>query len=193
MLDVAASRRPGGSYAYADPPYPGLARRYYAKHPDYAGEVDHAQLVRRLTAEHDGWALSTSAAALRDVLAVCPADVRVAAWLRGARGGAAFLPLSAWEPVIYHGARRVLSTNKTLRVDALMLVSRPRLTDPHRVVGSKPAAFCAWLFALLGLQPTDELIDVFPGSGRVADAWQTYRRDVRRLGDSRDVSEPLLL
>ena len=33
--------------AYADPPYPGKAWLYRG-HPDYAGEVDHAALIRRL-------------------------------------------------------------------------------------------------------------------------------------------------
>ena len=65
--------------AYADPPYPGKARRYRG-HPDYAGEVDHAALIRRL-AGYDGWALSTSAEALPGVLAAVPA--------RGAGGGLA--------------------------------------------------------------------------------------------------------
>jgi hypothetical protein len=27
--------------AYADPPYPGQAKKHYGDHPDYAGEVDH--------------------------------------------------------------------------------------------------------------------------------------------------------
>src|SRR6266508_1600473 len=66
--------------AYADPPYPGNAW-LYRSHPDYAGEVDHAALIRRLSA-YDGWALSTSAAALPAVLVLCPTGVRVAAWHR---------------------------------------------------------------------------------------------------------------
>lgn len=32
-------------FAYADPPYPGKARKYYGAHPDFAGEVDHAALI----------------------------------------------------------------------------------------------------------------------------------------------------
>lgn len=49
-------------FAYADPPYPGLAARYYADQPTYAGEVDHAALVASLEASgYDGWALSTAA------------------------------------------------------------------------------------------------------------------------------------
>jgi hypothetical protein len=63
--------------ANADPPYPGKAF-YYRDHPDYAGEVDHAALIARLST-YDGWALSTSAAALPAVLALCPPGVRVAA------------------------------------------------------------------------------------------------------------------
>jgi hypothetical protein len=69
--------------AYADPPYPGKAR-LYRDHPDYVGEVDHAELIGSLAA-YDGWALSTSVEALPAVLALCPAGVRVAAWHRGER------------------------------------------------------------------------------------------------------------
>src|SRR5262245_15281863 len=47
-------------FAYADPPYPKLARKYYRDHPDYGGEVDHHALINRLVEEFpDGWALST--------------------------------------------------------------------------------------------------------------------------------------
>jgi len=43
--------------AYADPPYPGCAH-LYKDHPDYAGEVDHAELIDRMEREFpDGWAL----------------------------------------------------------------------------------------------------------------------------------------
>ena len=91
--------------AYADPPYPGNARLYRG-HRDYAGEVDHAALIRRL-GPYDGWALSTSAAALPAVLALCPPGVRVAAWHRGERPTASSRPLNAWEPVIYHGGRLI--------------------------------------------------------------------------------------
>ena len=59
--------------AYADPPYPGRSHKYYGGHPDYAGEVDHAELIASLSAEYDGWALSTSADALREVWGALPA------------------------------------------------------------------------------------------------------------------------
>ena len=167
---------------YADPPYPGKAG-YYRDHPDYGGEVDHAELVRKLEAHFPaGWALSTSAAALPEVLGYCSAGVRVAAWFRGERPTRSYRPLSAWEPVVFAGGRDVLLEPADRRVDALVHTSRPRLTDPDRVVGAKPAAFCYWLFTLLGLRPGDELVDLFPGSGGVARAW-AYASGVDRHDD----------
>lgn len=175
----AALRVASGSalrLAYADPPYPGLAG-YYRDHPDFEGEVDHHALIERLCDEFpDGWALSTSAAALRDVLASCPTSVRVAAWFRGERPTKHYRPLNGWEPVVFHGGRALLSRPHVdeRRVDALVHVARARLTDPRRVVGAKPAAFCWWLFRLLGALPHDELVDLFPGSGGVSRAWRHY-------------------
>lgn len=160
--------------AYADPPYPGTAARYYSEHPDYAGEVDHEGLLSQLQ-EFDGWALSTSAVALPEVLSSCPPGVRVAAWFRGERPTTSYSPLSAWEPVVYLGARRYLSPGSARRVDALVHIARPRLTDPRRIIGAKPATFCAWLFQLLGLSADDELVDLFPGSRGVGLSWETYR------------------
>lgn len=162
--------------AYADPPYPGTADRYYAGHHDYAGEVDHRHLVDRLVDQYpDGWALSTSAAALPRVLALCPPDVRVACWVRGERPAAHLTPLSAWEPVIYRGGRALLTgPGQGRRTDTLVYTARARLTDRRRVTGTKPAAFAWWLFDLLGALPGDRLDDLYPGSGGIARAWQLY-------------------
>jgi hypothetical protein len=157
--------------AYADPPYPGNARLYRG-HPDYAGEVDHAELAARL-AGYDGWALSTSAAALPAVLALCPPGVRVAAWHRGERAAPSWRPLSAWEPVIYAGGRPV-DPAAGRRADSLVLGVSPVRTRPGRVPGAKPAAFCAWVFGLLGAGPADTLDDLYPGSGAVGRAWLAY-------------------
>lgn len=92
--------------AYADPPYPGRSRKYYGSHPDFAGEVDHAELIASLAADFDGWALSTSADALPTLLPLCPRGTRVAAWHRGERPNkAARGPQNAWEPVLFAGGR----------------------------------------------------------------------------------------
>lgn len=153
--------------AYADPPYPGLSRKYYRDEPSYAGEVDHAELIRKLVT-YDGWALSTSQKALRDVLPLCPPGVRVAAWVKpigvspATRGAH-----NTWEPVIFVPARRC----------------RPGVQDwlraqPARfggdLMGRKPLAFCVWLFQLLGAQPGDCLDDLFPGTGIVGSSFRQF-------------------
>jgi hypothetical protein len=169
MAEANAPRR----FAYADPPYPGQSWRVYGKHRDYAGEVDHAELVARLVDEYpDGWALSTSAAALRDVWALCPDDVWLATWHRGERPGRSHFPLNAYECVLVRGGRQEASDGPTTRTDSLVYHARARLTERRRVTGAKPAAFIWWMFELLGAQPGDALDDLFPGSGGVARAWQ---------------------
>jgi hypothetical protein len=174
--------------AYADPPYPGKSRLYRG-HPDYAGEVDHAALICRLQLEYDGWALSTSAAALPAILALCPPGVRVAAWHRGERAARSRWPLNAWEPVIYAGGRPadLSRPGPARRVDSLVCGVSPVTTRPGRVIGAKPAAFARWIFELLGAAPGDELEDLFPGSGAIGRAWLVYAS----LADEHDASPDL--
>jgi hypothetical protein len=166
---------------YGDPPYPGTSRKYYRDEPTYAGEVDHDALIAQLV-QYDGWALSTSAKALRHVLPLCPPEARVACWgkphgvsskTRGAH--------NAWEPVIYKPAR----------------VRRPGFPDflaaqPARgggtLPGRKPLAFCAFLFRLLGASPGDDLDDLFPGTGVVGRAFAEFKRTSARAGS--DVASP---
>ncbi|MGH3840547.1 MAG: hypothetical protein ACRDS0_03745 [Pseudonocardiaceae bacterium] len=148
--------------AYADPPYPGNAWLYRG-HRDYGGEVDHAALIACLSS-YDGWALSTSAAALPAVLALCPPGVRASRW-----------PLSTWEPVIYvQGRASDPTAGPTQRVDSLVHGVSPMTTLPGRVIGAKPAAFCRWIFDLLGARPGDRFDDLFPGSGAVTRAWAAF-------------------
>jgi hypothetical protein len=143
--------------AYADPPYPGRAWLYGATRTT-PGEVDHAALIARLSG-YDGWALSTSAAALPAVLALCPAGVRVAAWHKGERVTRSRYPLNAWEPVIYAGGRQLPGAR---RADSIVCGPSPLATLPGRVIGAKPAAVCRWIFALLGAAAEDTLDDLFP-------------------------------
>lgn len=156
-------------FAYADPPYPGKAGYYPERQ-----EVDHASLVDRLQLEFpDGWALSTSAAALRDVLASCPPGVRVAAWVRSVRRTRSRRALSAWEPVVVAGGRPLdVSVVQDLE-DALVYRGRYR-AFPGALVGMKPPQFSEWVFKLLGATRDDELVDLYPGSGAVAEAWLRY-------------------
>jgi hypothetical protein len=48
---------------------------------------------------------------------------------------------------------------------------------PSRLTGTKPAAFCRWVFDLLGTAPGDTLNDQFPGSGLVTRAWAACTSD----------------
>ena len=152
--------------AYADPPYPGRAH-LYRDHPDYAGEVDHAALVERLVG-YDGWALSTSAAALREILPLCPPDARVLAWTK-------HTVTVSWEPVIVRSARPIPHPGGPRdwiqeEPEAFQWRAKP---DSY-VIGQKPERFCRWLFEWLGAEPGDSLDDLFPGSGAVSRAWNLW-------------------
>lgn len=177
-------------FAYADPPYPGKARKYYRDHADFAGEVDHAELIERLEDEFpDGWALSTDQGALQQILPLCPrplsrgaagggtrAQIRVMAWCKPvAQPGSAGGPFYGWEPVILRGGRRV----PRAAAPRDWLVCSPdlytlRAKPAGHVTGAKPTPFLTWLFGCLGAEPGDELVDLFPGSGAVALAWAAF-------------------
>src|SRR5215475_15614484 len=97
---------------YADPPYPGCAYRY-RDHPDYAGEVDHAQLIDRLEREFDGWVLHTHSPAIPLIAPLLPDGVRWGAWVKSfANFGHNVHPAFAWEPVIFKQCRRILDSKK---------------------------------------------------------------------------------
>src|SRR5262249_30831682 len=99
--------------------------------------------------------------------------------------------LSAWEPVIVHGGRAVdPSRGPGQRIDSLVHGVVPMTTLPSRVTGTKPAAFCRWVFDLLGAQPGDTLHDLYPGSGAVTRAWITYTHPPPQPADT--ASEPPL-
>jgi hypothetical protein len=156
-------------FAYADPPYPGLARRYYDRE-----EVDHRELVDLLVDEYpDGWALSTSSEALRDVWSLCPEGTRLHVWVNHGRRVRAYRALHAFEALLVFGGRgRRLPVVEDLS-DVLIWGGRQH-SHPGALVGMKPAAFCEWMFRLLGASRGDRLDDLFPGSGAVARAWRLY-------------------
>ena len=156
-------------FAYADPPYPGKAGYYPERQ-----EVDHASLLEQLLAGGwDGWALSTSAAALRDVLPMCPASTRVAVWRRQHRPTKSRRPLNAWEPLLIYGGRYLSMRTPQTVLDHLDYRGRYD-SFPGALVGMKPPEFAVWMFAQLGAQAGDELADLFPGSGAIGRAWALY-------------------
>lgn len=174
--------------AYADPPYPGLSARYYGDHPEYAGEVDHAELIGRLVRDYDGWALSTSPRALPLIEEILRGlglqwwrDYRIGIWTKPAPPSVSRRAKSAWEPVIFAGGRPRPD-------DAPHLLDWVHAAQPRdwpargvgrqtgRVTGIKPADFSFWVFRSLGADPVvgDTLDDLYPGSGAVSEAWRRY-------------------
>lgn len=155
-------------FAYADPPYIGQARRHYQ-----CAEVDHAELIGRLVVDYpDGWALSLSSPTLRQILNLCPTDVRIAAWCksfcvfkRGVR------PAYAWEPVIYRGGRNPMNGHAAAipEKNGKQLTPKDFIVEPitlkKGLVGAKPRKVCEWVLALLNAQPGDEVDDLYPGTG----------------------------
>jgi hypothetical protein len=159
-----------GAFHYADPPYPGTSAKYYRDERNYAGEVDFPRLILELTTAHQageclGWALSTSARSLRVLLPLCPPDARVCVWVKPIGVSRWTYGLhNTWEPlIVVPGRRRRPGKRDWLRA----MPARSEGSLP----GRKPIAFCAWLFDLLGMQPGDTLVDLFPGTGIVSRAW----------------------
>jgi hypothetical protein len=162
--------------AFADPVYLGCSRHY--DHPRakvFDTVAGHQRLIARLCDEFpDGWALSLHSPSLRTILPLCPPDVRVAAWVKPfcvwKKG---INPVYSWEPVVWRGGRRRdLDSSPAVR-DWVSC----NIATRTGLVGAKPFGFCCWLFELLGLEPDDELVDLFPGSRAVTRAWRQWQHE----------------
>ena len=148
-------------FAYADPPYPGRAAKYYDE-----DEINHAALVEQLQGGgYAGWALSTCEDALRWLLPMCPTNARVCPWVKpiGASSRSKGMH-NCWEPVIVVPGRRRAPGVRDW-------ISAQPARGGGSLMGRKPLRFCAALFAWLGMAPGDELDDLFPGTGIVGRAW----------------------
>jgi hypothetical protein len=152
-------------FAYADPPYLGLARLYADRHPEamiWDDPETHRKLIERLCDEYaDGWFLSLHEPTLRVMLNMCPDDVRVGSWVKPF---ASFKPnvtrAWTWEPVIFRGGRKRTREQGTWR-DHLAC----NITLRKGLPGAKPWAFCEWVLDGLNYQTGDTLDDLFPGTG----------------------------
>lgn len=179
--------------AYADPPYIGQSKKHYKDHPDYAGEVDHANLLDRLLSDYpDGWALSLHTPSLeavqrllneRDLFSM-NGDYRVLSWVKTFGAYKRNVRVAyVWEPVIVRVPERLPGAVPTRdfafeehhEESAQMVLAEP-ITMRRGLTGAKPERFCFWLFNVLGLRPTDEIHDLFPGSRAVLQAWDEWCR-----------------
>ena len=155
---------------YADPPYIGQAKKHYKSE-----EVDHKALIAHLQT-YDGWALSLNSPTLQEILSMCPKDIRVGAWVKPFCSFKPNVnPAYAWEPVIFKPARARGRDRLTVRdwVSA-------NITVKKGLSGVKPEAFSFWLFEILGAEPDDEFIDMFPGSGAVSRAWDKWKTGIMK-------------
>jgi hypothetical protein len=160
---------------YADPPYIGCAH-LYRDHPDYAGEVDHAELIERLESEFDGWVLH-AAATPRSYAVIIPlidriGGVRICQWTKPFAAYKRNVSVAyATEPVFIKAARKPVVSKRQVMRDFIA----ESITLRRGLTGAKPERVCHWAFELMGARPEDELSDLFPGSGAVTRAWATWQ------------------
>lgn len=165
--------------AYADPPYPGCAH-LYADQPDYAGGVNHEDLLWDIDENFDGWLLHTSSTALQELFVYTDrlgiTDFRVMAWVKPFAGFKKNVSVAyAWEPVLVKACRKPVVSGRVVMRDWLAVP----ITLQRGLTGAKPEALCRWAFEVLGMEPDDELIDLFPGTGAVTQAWERWRRELQ--------------
>jgi hypothetical protein len=149
----------------------------YQDHPDYAGEVNLAELIGRLEREYDGWVLHTSSTAIPIVAPLVPAGARWGAWVKSfASFKKGVRPAYAWEPIVFKPMRR-MSENYSGSFVQRDWIEAP-ITMRRGFIGAKPTAVCHWAFEVVGADPKDEFFDLFPGSGAVGIAWQSWRPQI---------------
>lgn len=174
--------------AIADPPYPPFvgaggrknrASRWYGtgqrsrtdrpadQHPDAAEWDDparHRQLLVELVEQYDGWAIATSPDGLA-AYGPLPAAARIMAWVKPNAAPGSHRLRSLWEPVILyppHGRRS--NRGGIGMVPDVLTAPAPRRGFP----GAKPPEWTRWVLEALSYDPeTDEVVDLFPGSGAV--------------------------
>ena len=181
--------------AYGDSPYLGCCKLYGHVHdgprPELYGCWDELDTWKRYIAwlENefpDGWALSCNSTNLRDLLPLCPPDVRISPWVKpfhvykkGVR------PAYAWEAVIWRGGRNPQWGHKHPPPEKGGAATTPKdfvsanITLKKGLTGAKPPAVCEAILAWLGLVEGDELVDVFPGSGVMGEVAALWLGDAR--------------
>lgn len=165
--------------AYADPPYHGLAHKFY-KDRTYDDLDAHRELIARLVREFDAWAYSLHTPSLARIAELCllpdiKPTPRVAAWVKplcSFKPGVN--PAYSWEPVIFWRGRNARPYTGRTRIDWCSA----NMATERGLRGAKPEKFAMWLFDLLGATPDDEFVDVFPGTGGVGRTWDAYRRQL---------------
>ena len=165
-------------FAYADPPYLGMGKKYSALHPEaeiWDDPKSHIQLVERLTDEYpDGWAVSLSAPSLKLYLSACPSDIRVAPWTKTFHQIRVNVAIQyAWEPVIWRGGRKETPVKPMVRD-----WHAGRIAMKKNYYGAKPLDFNTWILNLLQYKKGDTLDDLFPGSHGMSEAIKLIEEEI---------------
>ena len=176
--------------AIADPPYPPFvgsggrknrASRWYGygqrskkdRPPDQrtdAAEWDdparHRLLIEELAARYDGWAIATTPDGIA-AYGPLPTAARIMAWVRWNATPGSHRIRSLWEAVIVYPpeGRRYNRNGVGMTPDVLVEPA------PRGFRGAKPERWTEWVLAAMTFDPaTDEVFDLFPGSGAVQSA-----------------------
>ena len=144
-----------------------LAAEYHPEAHEWDDPAKHIDLIATLDREYDGWAVAASGKTLAPLLTtVDELGGRVAIWhvTNAIPDGARVR--NVWEAVLYKtpAGRRAVGTGH--RVPDLLSAAHP----VSGFVGAKPDAWTRWVLNLLGFEPDDEIVDMFPGSGAVSRA-----------------------
>lgn len=142
-------------------------------HPD-AGKWDdlsaHRELLLHMVQNYDGWAIATTPDGL-GAYHPLPINAQIMAWHRPTAMPGGGRLIERWEPVIVYipEERR---TREGMRVSNVLTANAPSARGRGRsFVGSKPPAWTRWVLDALGYDPaSDQIDDLFPGSGAVAAA-----------------------
>jgi len=136
-------------------------------------EVDHKALIEHLYDEYDGFVLHTSSPAIPQIAPLIRDDVRWCAWVKPFAAFKRNVPVAyAWEPVLVRCVRKPVVSG---RIKPLRDWLAESITLKKGLTGAKPERVCHWLFEALGAEPTDEMTDLFPGTGAVTAAWDSWR------------------
>lgn len=181
--------------AIADPPYPPMlkasggykprgSRWYGAKHrgnnraaADLHADADewehpsrHQQLLKELEADYDGWALATCADAL-EIYTPLPVGARIGVWVKPNGIPGSHRLRSVWEPIIIQVPAGRRSNRGPGALPDVVTANAPR----GGFAGQKPEAWTHWVLSAFSYNPAvDTVVDLFPGSGAVQRAIESW-------------------